>query len=223
MELAEGVYSLPWRIEQPENVRTFHPSAVEREDGSLVLVDTALPGHLDGLSDALDEHGFALDDVDLVVLTHHDGDHAGALSALLDETDAEVLAHSEEVPFVEGETWPLKTPEDAERYPPARVDVEVVEGVAISTAAGPLRVVETPGHTPGHVSLYLPACRLLLAGDALTADADGVQRPAEGFTPEMDRAMDSVERLADLDVEGVLAFHGGYVPADEEDVAALVE
>lgn len=223
MELVDGVYSLPWRIERPERIRTFHPAAVEREDGSLVLVDTALPGRVDQLAEALADHGFELADVDLLVLTHHDGDHAGALAEVRERTDVEVLAHPEEVPYVEGKAWPLKTPEDETRYPPVAVDVGVVEGVTISTAAGPLRVVETPGHTPGHLSLYLPERRLLLAGDALTADAEGLQPPAERFTPEMDRAMASVEELAALDADGVLTYHGGYVPASEGDIAALLD
>lgn len=223
MEIAEGVYSLPWHVEQGGETRTFTSSAIERDDGSLVLVDTALPGQLDGLVDALAEHDFTLDDISLVVLTHHDSDHAGALSALREKTEVEVLAHLKEAPYIEGEMFPIKTPEENERYSPARIDIEVTEDVVISTAVGPLQVVETPGHTPGHVSLYLPERRLLLAGDALTAADGEVQRPKDRFTPDMDRAMRSVEKLAALDVNSVVAFHGGYVEVDGDDIDVLTE
>ena len=153
----------------------FTPSAVEREDGSLVLVDTALPEQLDGLAAALADHNFALDTVSTVVLTHHDADHAGALATLLNKTSATVLTHRDEAPYSEDEAFPTKPPEENKRYPPPGIDVGGVGNVVIRTAAGPL----------------------------------------------MEQAMKSTGKLAALDVEGVLAFHGGHVETYEDGIAAL--
>lgn len=219
MEVADGVYTLPITVESDGSERTFTPTAVETERG-LLLVDVGLPGRADDLEGALGDHGFGLDDVDLVFLTHHDGDHAGCLAEVVERTDAPVFTHWAEAPYVDGRKFPLKAGD--ERYPPARVDVEVVDGVGFTSEAGPLEVVETFGHTPGHCSLHLPDQQLLLAADALTANEDGLQGPSERFTLDMDRAGRSVALLAQLDVEHVVCHHGGHVEAGRERIRELV-
>ena len=82
--------------------------------------------------------------------------------------------------------------------------------------------METPGHSPGHVSLYLPDERLLLAGDALTAE-DGLDGPNPDFTPEMGRATRSLAALSDLDVDRVLCYHGGFVEEGTDRIEAIRE
>jgi glyoxylase-like metal-dependent hydrolase (beta-lactamase superfamily II) len=72
-------------------------------------------------------------------------------------------------------------------------------------------VVHTPGHSPGHVSLYFPDEKLLVAGDALTARDDQLAGPSEEFTPDVDEATESVGKLVDRDVERTLCYHGGFV------------
>jgi glyoxylase-like metal-dependent hydrolase (beta-lactamase superfamily II) len=192
--------------------REFHPVAIETAHG-LVLVDVGLPGSVPALRDAHDEHGFALEDVETVILTHHDADHAGGLDELLEEIDALVAAHETEAPYVDGREFPVKADPANGRYPPARVDLELTGGETFTTHAGPMWVVETPGHSPGHVSLYLPESRLLLAGDALVADQgdDRLHGPKPQYTPDRERAGDSIGALAELDVDRTLCYHGGLV------------
>lgn len=218
MELADGVYSIPVTVEMQGQERTFNHAAVETGTG-LLLVDVGLPGQVGALEDALGQHGFGLDDVSLVVLTHHDGDHAGCLAEVRERTDAPVFAHVDEAPYVDGREFPVKASGD--RYPPAPVDVEVVDGVRFATEAGSLEVVATPGHSPGHCSLYLPDERLLVAGDALTAPTGELAGPNEEYTPDMDRALESAGRLADLDVAATLCFHGGFVEQGSERIAEI--
>jgi len=218
MRLAPSVYAFPVTVDRDGREVTFHPAGVETEDG-LVLVDTALPGHLGDLEAALDDEEFRLRDVEFVVVTHEDGDHAGCLAELTEETDATVLAAKGDAPVVEGDREPRG---GGGGYPPADVDVRVTDGTELRTDAGPLRVIDTPGHTDGHVSLYLPDCGLLLAADALTAADGDLAGPNPEFTEEMDTALESVARLAGLRVvDGVLAYHGGYVDATSDDVRDL--
>lgn len=219
MELVDGVYALPITRSLPNRDVTIQPSAVETDDG-LILIDVGFPDTVDLLADALGEHGFALDDVAHVLLTHQDGDHAGGLRDVLDATDATTFAHPEDTPVIEGERPPLKGG-DGDRYSPAPIDVRIVDGVTFRTRAGPLRIVETPGHTPGHVSLYLPERDLLVAGDALTADEHGLAPPKEQFTPDMSTAIESVGRLADLGVTATHCYHGGSVEHGEGGVRDL--
>lgn len=218
MEVTDGVYTLPLTVETGGDERTFTPTAVETADG-LVLCDVGLPGRIGDLEAALEAEGLSLSDVHLVVVTHHDGDHAGCLAEVRERTGATVLAHRAEAPYVDGRKLPLKG--DGERYPPAAVDVEAIDGVCVRTAAGPLEVVETFGHTPGHCSLYLPDEKLLVAADALTSDGETLHGPPEGYTLDEERAMASVGRLGELDVEHTVCYHGGYVEAGTERIREL--
>lgn len=213
------VHTLPLSLEYGSNQITVNPVAVETDRG-LVLVDVGPEGVVDGLETHLESLGFSLEDVRLVLLTHHDGDHAGGLSELLAAVDAVVATHHEESPYITGERDPIKG--DGDRYPPANVDLELTGGVRIPTLAGPMEIVETPGHAPGHVSLYFPEDGLLIAGDALVADEDEpLSGPKPEFTPDMDRALESVADLASLEIEHVVCYHGGYVDRGSERIREI--
>jgi len=217
-ELTDSVYVLTQTLETDEGTRAFHPAAVETPRG-VVLLDVGLPGQADAIAEELDAAGFDWGDIWAVLVTHQDGDHAGALATVVEETDAVVFAHETCAPYVDGRKEPIKG--DGDRYPPVPVDVELVDGETFRTNAGPMRVVFTPGHAPGHVSLYFPDERLLIAADALTADDEGLQGPSEHFTLDMAEAAESVGELATLDVETVHCFHGGTVEADDERIAEI--
>jgi len=208
MELADGVYALPQTLARGDGEVTFNPAAVVTERGPL-LIDVGFEAALDQLEAALADHGQDLADTWGIVVTHQDGDHAAALSTVVERTGAAVFAHPEAAPYVDGRAEPIKS--DGDRYPPARVDVAVTDGTAFDTVAGPMEVHYTPGHAPGHVSLYLPEQRLLLAADALTAADGELHGPNEQHTLEMDEAIESVGELSELDVERTLCYHGGFV------------
>ena len=218
MELVEGVHDLTLTYEERD--MTIHPAAIETDHG-LLLADAGLPGSVDRLDAVLADAGHSIDDVAIVLLTHQDGDHAGGLAGIRRRTDALSVAHEADAPAIAGDETPLKS--SGSRYPAAPVDLELVGGETFTTAAGPMRVVHTPGHTPGHVSLYFPDERLLVAADALTAPEGELSGPNERFTPEMDEAADSVARLAEFDVERVLCYHGGPIEAGSDEIRAIAE
>lgn len=218
MELTAGVYAFPQTIEREGMTTTIYPAAVETREG-ILLIDTGFEGLTGQIEENLADAGFDWGDVAGVILTHHDGDHAGSLAELLDHTDATVYAHERCAPYVDGRKEPIKSPE-GQRYPTAPVDVALVDGVRFQTTAGPMDVVFTPGHAPGHISLHFPDAALLVAGDALTAADDRLQGPSEQYTLEMAAALDSAADLAALEIEQTLCHHGGFV---EEGAARIVE
>lgn len=219
MELPDGVHSFPQTLEQDGTEKTISPAAVETPKG-VVLIDTGYPGLVDQTGDNLAAAGFDWDDVASVVLTHHDTDHAGSLSAIVDRTDGVVYAHERAAPFIDGREEPIKSP-DGERYPAVDVDIELVDGVSFRTAAGPMDVVFTPGHAPGHVSLHFPEAGLLVAADALTSDGTTLQGPKEQYTPDMERALESAGSLAQLEFDRTLCYHGGFVAEGTDRVGEL--
>lgn len=217
-----GVHTLPITVEYGSRTITLTPTLVETERG-LVLIDAGPQGALEGIRTHLRTLGYALEDIWLVVLTHHDADHAGGVDDLLEAVDAVVATHREEAPYVTGERDPIKG--DGDRYPPVDVDLELAGGVRVPTLAGPMDVLETPGHAPGHVSLHFPEDGLLIAGDALVADDDdgSLSGPKPEFTPDTDRALESVGELADREIDHVVCYHGGYVDRGSERIRELYE
>ncbi|MER3482618.1 MAG: hypothetical protein C4332_05170 [Meiothermus sp.] len=87
-----------------------------------------------------------------------------------------------------------------ERGPePVKVD-ELLQGGEVLDLAGGVRAVATPGHTPGHISLYLEKDQTLIAGDAVTAEDGQVRGPSVIATPDMPEALRSIAKLAELDI-----------------------
>ena len=98
--------------------------------------------------------------------------------------------------------------------PRGNVDRLVVDGELLPLQGG-TRVIHTPGHTPGHICLFVEQENLLLAADALRVVGGSLVGPAEAVTPDMPEALRSLRKLAELPVKRVLCYHGGlYEGAD---------
>jgi glyoxylase-like metal-dependent hydrolase (beta-lactamase superfamily II) len=100
-----------------------------------------------------------------------------------------------------------------ERLEPVGIDEYVEDGTRLDLAGG-TRVISTPGHTPGHISLYVERSKVLIAGDALTAERGSLHGPNPSMTLEMRTAIQSIRRLADLDIDTIVCYHGGVVSED---------
>lgn len=209
MELTRGVHALEVSADLGERTLTIYPTVVATDHGA-ILVDVGLETHVDATIDALHDAGFSLDDIATIVLTHQDGDHVGGLAEVADATDATVMAHRLSTPFINGERDLAK---GDSRYPPVPVDVQLVDGVQFRTWGGQMHVVFTPGHAPGHISLYFPDSGLVLAADALTAADGELHGPSEEHTLDWSTAIDSIATLADLEVTQTHCYHGGPTDA----------
>lgn len=212
-----------------------------------MLVDTGYPGLGTRLMDALAGLGMSADQLDAIMITHQDLDHIGSLPELLalKEKGITVLAHELERPYIEGQRMLLKhTPEAlaaAEsmlppdlpaqwreaflrvlKHPPhAPVNTLVADGDELE---GGLCVIHTPGHSPGHISLYHRPSRTLIAGDALTTAGGVLFGPDPTATPDMETALDSLRKLADYDIDSVICYHGGWYRGEaNKRIAALAK
>lgn len=208
MELAPGVHT----IDGLGIGRAYMVVEADR----VTLVDTGLRGSADRVLRAVEAAGRKPADVRQIVVTHHHADHVGSLAELAERTGALVLVHSLDAPVVRGDE-PAPGPSSggllkpllkrANRpAPPARVDRELADGDEIDCLGGML-VVHTPGHTPGSISLYSRARRLLFCGDA-AANTFGLRPPIGWFTEDAAAARDSIRKLAALDVDLALFGHG---------------
>jgi glyoxylase-like metal-dependent hydrolase (beta-lactamase superfamily II) len=188
----------------------------------VTVVDTGLKGSAERVLRAVEAAGRKPQDVRQIVITHHHADHTGSLAALAERTGAQVMVHALDAPIVRGERPPpgpssggLLKPLLARMSrpaPAARVDRELADGDEIDALDG-MRVVHTPGHTPGSVCFYCPKRRLLFTGDA-AANTSGLRGPVGWFTEDMAQAKESIRKLAALDFDAVFFGHGR--PIDKE-------
>jgi glyoxylase-like metal-dependent hydrolase (beta-lactamase superfamily II) len=188
----------------------------------LVLVDTGVPGQEELIEAEIRKEGLDTATITRIILTHQDIDHVGSLNALVARTGAEAMALAEEIAYIDGsKPSPKMPPKEVLDANPAfaemlrqlkrtPVDVALTDGQILDIAGG-VRVVATPGHTPGHMSLYLERSKVLITGDALVSDSGQLHPPMARATPDMPTAMESVRRLAQLDVEAIVCYHGGLV------------
>ena len=223
----EGVHILDLKSNFAGREMAIHPVLLEDSDG-VTLVDTGLPGQYEQLRMAIAQAVGSVDRVRRIILTHQDIDHIGNAAHVQEACGATVLAHAEDIPYIQGEKPLLKAnpermramlasaPEDVRRQmeavfsaPPSVCVDTVLEDGRVLPISGGLTVVATPGHTPGHISLYLSRAHLLIAGDALVAQEGEIRGPNPANTPDMQSAGASVRKLAGLAVDAVLAYHGG--------------
>jgi len=224
MQLSDDLYMLALPIQRGDQAAYFNLSLILDAIHGPTLADTGLPGQLDAIATLLADAGVRVADLKQIILTHQDIDHVGSLHDLVQASGARVLAYAVETPYIDGSEPPrfarpevlAQRPElraVAERFQPTPVDEQLHDGARLDLAGG-VRVIFTPGHTPGHMCLYHERSRTLIAGDALTSNDGQLMGPNEGATPDMPTASQSVRRLAELDVQTIICYHGGAVTVD---------
>lgn len=167
-----------------------------------------------------------------VVMTHGHFDHRGALQQLAAEWKVPVYAHTMELPYLMGKaSYPPPDPtvgggmmaSVAFVYPSGPIDVhEYLQPLPESGVVPSLpdwRWIHTPGHTPGHISLFREKDGVLVAGDAITNTAQEsifsvmtqkkiLSGPPKYFTPDWGAAARSVKALAELEPAVIATGHG---------------
>ncbi len=167
---------------------------------TVVLVDSGVAGAEKTVFDYLAAAGRQPADLRLLILTHSHPDHIGAAAAIRERTGCQVAAHAAARPWIENtERQFRERPVPGFRQlvaGPVKVDRLLRDGERLEIDDLELKVLHTPGHSSGSISLHLPEDRVLICGDAV---------PLPGDLPIFTRwqaSMDSLERLqrvADID------------------------
>jgi glyoxylase-like metal-dependent hydrolase (beta-lactamase superfamily II) len=182
----------------------------------ITLIDSGPPGSAARVLGALRRAGRSVDDVEQILITHYHPDHLGGLAGLLKHIPARVGIHAAEAPALCGDApmpAPIRYPRLARALAPAMrwvrrcpVDTILQDGDELPVLGG-LRIVHTPGHTPGHIALYLPQRGVVIAGDALQRRPRGLIPPARLVTADWPEALRSIQRLAAVDFDVLALSH----------------
>lgn len=199
--------------------------------GPWVLVDTGMPFGLDQIKKAVDDRFGVQSRPEAIILTHGHFDHSGTVEELSRYWDVPVYAHPLEIPFLTGQSeYPPADPtvggfggQLSRFYPndPVNIAERIHQLPADGTIPGlaEWKWLHTPGHTPGHISLFREEDALLIAGDALTtlnmrdmsdmmSGKPVLNGPPEYFTPDWAESLKSIDKLAALRPQVLATGHG---------------
>jgi len=236
VKIYKGIYMLKLPVLMSGEEGFLYPTVIS-DESSTVLVDTGLEGseHLENIIEQFTDNGVIYSDLDTIILTHQDFDHIGGLHGILESVDksVEVYFHEAEKGYITGDRELIKSSgktmpslvkllmnklhKDKSHAKEDNSDIKIIRLLHhddLLDFAGGVRVIHTPGHTPGNICLYHLESKTLIAGDTLNI-SNGVLTGANPlFTPDMEQAAKSLELLTSYDIERVICYHGGLYEGD---------
>ena len=211
----------------------------DENSGDWVLVDAGMPGSSQQIIAACEEQFGAGNKPKCIILTHGHFDHVGAIIELIEHWQVPVYAHELELPFLTGKSSYPAPDTSVEGGLVAKLSftfpiepIQLGKQVQVIPSDGSVpfltewRWLHTPGHAPGHISLFREKDRVLVAGDAfvtvkqdelykvLTQELE-VQGPPRYLTTDWKQAKQSVILLEQLQPSAVVTGHGMPINGQE--------
>lgn len=212
-------------------LQTIHPVLLQDEH-HLLMVDCGYPGFLPLIEKKAREKSIDLNMLTGIIITHNDIDHNGGLFEVKEKyPHAMVYASVKEAPAVSGKEKSARLLQaealfptlPAEHQPGARAFQQMLEAIrpvpvdhilqddAILTFCGGISIIPTPGHTPGHISLYLKKSKTLITGDVVVIENGILNIANPQFAIDLAQAVASVKKLQYYDIEKLVCYHGGIL------------
>lgn len=228
MKIAEGIVMLDITMNLTGADSVIHPTLIWDEDNA-ILIDAGGPGSIEKIRKAMKEVDVQFDRLNMIIVTHQDIDHIGGIKEIQKQLpEVEVSAHGDDVPYIQGEKrlvrlnsrfmdringLPVEKREkvmDIFENIHVNVDRILADGEELDCCGG-IRVIHTPGHTPGHICLYHKGSKTLIVGDAMNINDGELLGPKKEIMTdeEGEMAVNSLKKLEDYDVENIICYHGG--------------
>lgn len=224
------ILSLPITASFANTENTVYPTLL-MDGHNIILIDCGFIGSLPILEKELQQYGISTKLITGLVLTHHDHDHMGAAAALKRlNPHIKIYASAVEAPFITAQEKPLRLcqaeefqkilpPQQQEfgkafcdmlrRVEPVQVDVLLQDGDYLDCCEG-CKVIATPGHTPGHISLFMEKDSIIITGDAFALENHQPVIANPQFTLDIVKATASMEKLLAMNVKSYYCYHGGH-------------
>jgi glyoxylase-like metal-dependent hydrolase (beta-lactamase superfamily II) len=213
--------------------RSMYPVVI-RDGKELILVDTGLPGQFELIKETALSKGIALSNLTKIVITHQDIDHIGSLAAFKKAfNNVKVFSSVIEADYISGKKESIRIamskknfenmPEEQkanalnfqkmfEKLERTTVDITLNEDGLLPDCTK-TKVIHTPGHLPGHMSVYFEETKTLITGDAFGLDY-GTFLFNPNYTTDKPLAKESVKKLLNYDITNIVCYHGGYFEGD---------
>lgn len=212
----------------------LYPVVLQNEH-HVLLVDCGYAGFLPLLEKALSYHQLSVHQLTGIIITHHDIDHMGAAAELKKNNPAlQIYSSAIEAPYINGQKKSLRLVQAEQTldslphdYKPGAMQfienlknvqtVHVDQLLTLDHEVAWLNDVEirhTPGHMPGHISIYLRQSKTLIAADAVVIENGILEIANPQFTLDIDEALHSIEKLKQLEIDRMICYHGGLLETD---------
>jgi hydroxyacylglutathione hydrolase len=176
-------------------------------DSNAYLIDAKRKTLVDAGIDGTRLLGRIGNDLDLIVLTHCHYDHVAAVPELVAATGAKVAMHEDDLACLKSDRISAASA-FGKRSPVFKVDIVLHDGDIVDLGDVKLKVISTPGHTPGSICLYDEAAGAMFTGDTVF-EGGSFGRTDIGGNPE--HMISSLEALAKIDVSTLYPGHGNPV------------
>lgn len=213
---------------------TIFPVLIETANGNY-LVDCGYEETVDELIAGLQNLGIDLSGLNGIIITHDDIDHLGGLYELRKRNPRlKVYCGSHEKDSVAGaikserlvqaqhllegmparlQPWGLEFIRRQESIKRCGVDQSLEDNEVF---VNDIVVIHTPGHTKGHISLYIPAEKTVITGDALVIINGKPDIANPNYPLDLKKTLESVEKIRNLKPERLICYHGGVIEGDPD-------
>lgn len=229
-----NIFVLPMIFQLGEIEMPFCPTILN-DNRDLILVDCGYPNFMLAIENEMNKIGLSLNQLTKIVITHHDHDHMGALREIKDQYPTiEILCTKDQAPYITGQSKSLRLlqaeaiqdslPEsekeggkDFQNYIDSIKKVDNITTINSGDTypwCGGTEIVDTKGHMPGHISLYVKNEKTLIAGDALVVENGKLCMAMPQFVLNLQDAQNSIRNLLNYDIEKIICYHGGIYDTD---------
>jgi len=212
------------------------------DEKDMILIDCGYPNFLPLIEESAIKSGIDLSKLTKLIITHHDFDHMGSAADLKRKyPNVKILSSIIEAKYISGkekslrlqqaesiyDKLPEEQKEDAMNFQRmlqsienVKVDMLLKDGDKFDWCGG-IEIIETPGHMPGHISIYAKESKTLISGDALVVEDKKLSIANPNYTLDMPKAKESIYKLLNYDIDKIVCYHGGIYT--EEIKTSLME
>jgi glyoxylase-like metal-dependent hydrolase (beta-lactamase superfamily II) len=244
VDIMNKIFMLPITFHLDKTDLVIYPTLL-KDDNELVLIDCGYPDSITEIENEMNKIDLSLCQLTKIIITHHDHDHMGALREIKERyPTVEILCSREEAPYITGQrkslrlqqaeeiqdTLPESEKEGGKLFQSFLASIRKVDDVTVINTGdilpfcGGIEVVDTKGHMPGHISLYVVKDKALIAGDALVVEDGKLCIAMPQFVLNMQEAQDSIHNLQNYDIEKIICYHGGLYDSNvKESLKEIIE
>ena len=196
MKVTDGIYSYVWAGVFENNCNSFYFG-----EPLNILFDPGLKNYTDMLLKKMEEDGVDIEKISYVINSHSHPDHLEG-SINFTKYDIPAAMHKDEIKFY-NEIGPKFFEWFGMPFPEIKFDIELEEGI-LQIGDVELKIIKTPGHSPGSVCIYWEEKKALVCGDLIFNNSFGrVDFPGGNAA----LLKDSITRISQLDIEYLLPGH----------------